>query len=106
VQPRADAAQVAEMLDLEFSADGFFAELHPELRPVDTNRKGIFLAGTCQAPKDIPDTVAQAKAAASGAIVELSRLRRKRGAQEPPATSQLGGSIENSFVERDHAQST
>jgi len=77
VQPRADAGQLAEMLGLEFSADGFFAELHPELRPVDTKRKGVFLAGTCQAPKDIPDTVAQAKAAASGAIVELSRLRAR-----------------------------
>ncbi|MBN1136339.1 MAG: FAD-dependent oxidoreductase, partial [Anaerolineae bacterium] len=77
VQARADADQVAEMLGLEFSKDGFFAELHPELHPVDTKRKGVFLAGMCQAPKDIPDTVAQAKAAASGAIVELSRLKRK-----------------------------
>ena len=77
VQPRADAGQVAEMLDLEFSEDGFFAEAHPELRPVDTQRPGIFLAGTCQAPKDIPDTVSQAKAAASQAIVELSRVKRE-----------------------------
>jgi heterodisulfide reductase subunit A len=77
VQPRADAGQVAGMLGLEFSEDGFFAEAHPELRPVDTQRKGVFLAGTCQAPKDIPDTVAQAKAAASGAIVVLSRVRRE-----------------------------
>jgi heterodisulfide reductase subunit A len=78
VQPRADAGQVAGMLGLEFSADGFFAEAHPELRPVDTRRPGVFLAGTCQAPKDIPDTVAQAKAAAAGAIVELSRVKRER----------------------------
>jgi heterodisulfide reductase subunit A len=78
VQPRADADQVAEMLGLEFSADGFYAELHPELRPVSTRRQGIYLAGTCQAPKDIPDTVAQAKAAAAEVIIELSRLRRKR----------------------------
>jgi heterodisulfide reductase subunit A2 len=77
VQPRADAAQVADMLHLEFSEDGFFAEAHPELRPVDTQRPGVFLAGACQAPKDIPDTVAQAKAAAAGAIVELSRVRRE-----------------------------
>ena len=76
VQPRADADQVARMLGLEFSEDGFFAEAHPELRPVDTQRPGIYLAGTCQAPKDIPDTVAQAKAAAARAIVELSRVRR------------------------------
>jgi heterodisulfide reductase subunit A len=78
VQPRADAGQVAGMLDLEVGEDGFFAELHPELRPVDTKRRGVFLAGTCQAPKDIPDTVAQAKAAAAGAIVELSKLRREQ----------------------------
>ena len=78
VQPRADADQVAAMLGLEFSADGFFAEAHPELRPVDTQRPGVFLAGTCQAPKDIPDTVAQAKAAAARAIVELSRLKREQ----------------------------
>jgi heterodisulfide reductase subunit A len=77
VQPRADADQVAGMLGLELSEDGFFAEAHPELRPVDTGRRGVFLAGTCQAPKDIPDTVAQAKAAASGVIVVLSRLKRE-----------------------------
>jgi heterodisulfide reductase subunit A len=79
VQPRHDAGEVAAMLGLEMSEDGFFAEEHPELRPVNTRRPGVFLAGTCQAPKDIPDTVAQAKAAASGAIVELSRLRREQG---------------------------
>jgi heterodisulfide reductase subunit A len=67
---------VARILGLEFSEDGFFAEAHPERRPVATQRPGIYLAGTCQAPKDIPDTVAQAKAAAARAIVELSRVRR------------------------------
>jgi heterodisulfide reductase subunit A2 len=77
LQPRHDAAGVAAMLDLEFSEDGFFAEEHPELRPVNTRRPGVFLAGACQAPKDIPDTVAQAKAAAAGAIVELSKLKRE-----------------------------
>jgi heterodisulfide reductase subunit A len=81
VQPRADAGGVAEMLGLEFSEDGFFAEAHPELRPVDTHRQGIYLAGTCQAPKDIPDTVAQAKAAASRAIVELSKLKREQSCE-------------------------
>jgi heterodisulfide reductase subunit A len=82
VQPRADADQVAEMLGLEFSEDGFFAEAHPELRPVNSGREGIFLAGNCQAPKDIPDTVAQGKAAAAGAIVEMSRVRPKLSTQE------------------------
>jgi heterodisulfide reductase subunit A len=77
VQPRADAGAVAAMLGLEFSEDGFFAEAHPELRPVDTKTPGVYLAGTCQAPKDIPDTVSQAKAAAAQAIVELSRQKRR-----------------------------
>jgi heterodisulfide reductase subunit A len=77
VQPRADSDEVATMLGLEMSEDGFFAEAHPELRPVDTQRQGIYLAGTCQSPKDIPDTVSQAKAAAARAIVELSRVKRK-----------------------------
>jgi heterodisulfide reductase subunit A len=90
VQPRADAEQVAEMLGLEFSEDGFFAELHPELRPVDTKQRGVFLAGTCQAPKDIPDTVAQAKAAAAGTIVELSRLRRTLGTHNTELVQETG----------------
>ena len=77
IQARADADSVASMLGLEFSEDGFFAEAHPELRPVDTQTPGVYLAGTCQAPKDIPDTVSQAKAAAAQAIVELSRLKAR-----------------------------
>ncbi len=81
VQPRADADRVAAMLGLEFSEDGFFAEAHPELRPVDTRQPGIFLAGTCQAPKDIPDTVAQAKAAAAGAIGVLARVKAAAGTE-------------------------
>ena len=49
VQPRADADNVARMLGLEFSEDGFFAEAHPELRPVDTQRPGVDVGGSCQA---------------------------------------------------------
>jgi heterodisulfide reductase subunit A len=85
VLPRADAGQVAGMLGLDFSEDGFFAEAHPELRPVDTRQRGVYLAGNCQAPKDIPDTVSQAKAAAARAIVELSRLIRMHEAGEAKA---------------------
>jgi heterodisulfide reductase subunit A len=90
VQPRADAAEVASMLGLERGEDGFFQELHPELRPVDTKRKGVFLAGTAQGPKDIPDTVAQAKAAAAGAIVELSKLRRDLELRDSSAAEERG----------------
>jgi heterodisulfide reductase subunit A len=68
---------VARMLKLARTSDGFLAEAHPKLRPVDTTSDGIFLAGTCQGPKDIPDTVAQAKAAASSALIPLAMGKAK-----------------------------
>jgi heterodisulfide reductase subunit A len=62
---RQDAEKVAQVFAISQSADRFFMEAHPKLRPVSTNVDGIFLAGCCQGPKDIPDTVAQASAAAA-----------------------------------------
>jgi heterodisulfide reductase subunit A len=73
MEPRADADAVSSLLKLPRSPDDFFLELHPKLRPVDTAVDGVFLAGCCQGPKDIPDTVAQAKAAASSALIPLLR---------------------------------
>ena len=73
IVPRTDASETAALLGLERSPDGFFQEAHLKFRPVDTQMDGIFLAGCCQGPKDIPDTVAQAKAAASSAMVVLAR---------------------------------
>ncbi len=70
--PRSDASEIGNLLKLSRSADGFFMELHPKLRPVDTTTDGVFLAGCCQGPKDIADTIAQAKAAASSALIPLS----------------------------------
>ncbi len=75
--PRADAAETAKLLGLEMSPDGFFQEMHPKLRPVDTPVAGIFMAGCNQGPKDIPDTVAQAKAAASSALIVLAQRERE-----------------------------
>jgi heterodisulfide reductase subunit A len=72
LEPGAAGEGVAKMLKLSCSGDRFLAEAHPKLRPVDTTSDGIFLAGTCQGPKDIPDTVAQAKAAAASALIPLS----------------------------------
>jgi heterodisulfide reductase subunit A len=77
LEPGAAGQGVAQMLKLSRTADGFLAEAHPKLRPVDTTSDGIFLAGTCQGPKDIPDTVAQAKAAASSALIPLSMGKAK-----------------------------
>jgi heterodisulfide reductase subunit A len=76
--PRSDAETMAEMLGLARSVDGFFQEKQLELFPSDSDQAGVFLAGCCQGPKDVPDTVAHAKSAASSAIVTLSKLRRQR----------------------------
>ncbi|MBN1955618.1 MAG: CoB--CoM heterodisulfide reductase iron-sulfur subunit A family protein [Anaerolineae bacterium] len=73
MEPRDDTGVISALLKLPRSADGFFLEAHPKLGPVDTTTNGVFLAGCCQAPKDIPDTVAQAKAAASSALIPLIR---------------------------------
>ena len=73
VVPRPATKEIASLLKLSRSADGFLAEAHPKLRPVDTAIDGVFIAGCCQGPKDIPDTVAQAKGAASSALTLISR---------------------------------
>ena len=73
MEPRSDVTDLSNLLKLPRSSDGFFMELHPKLRPVDTAVDGVFLAGCCQGPKDIPDTVAQAKAAVSSALIPLIR---------------------------------
>lgn len=75
IVPRTDVQDVAELLGLERSPDGFFQEADASVRPVDTNVDNIFLAGCCQSPRDIPDTVAQAKAAASSALRALVGAR-------------------------------
>ncbi len=73
LEPRPDADKVARLFNISRSADGFFLEKHPKLDPVATMTDGIFIAGCCQGPKDIPDTVAQASAAAAEALVVISK---------------------------------
>ena len=73
LEAQPDAAKVATLFGISRSADGFFAEAHPKLRPVETNTEGVFLAGCAQGPRDVPDTVAHAGAAASMAIALLNR---------------------------------
>jgi len=62
------ADETTRVFSLNCTEDAFFLEKHPKLAPVDTGSDGIFLAGACQGPKDIPDTVAQGAAAAAGAL--------------------------------------
>jgi len=73
MEPRADAQEVARVLGLSTKGNGFFLEEHPKLEPVSTPTTGVFLAGACQSPKDIPDTVAQAKGAAAEALALSAR---------------------------------
>jgi heterodisulfide reductase subunit A len=73
MMPRTDATVFSRLLHLTLSGDGFFLEAHPKLRPVDTFVNGIFIAGCCQGPKDIQDTVSQASAAASRVATILSQ---------------------------------
>jgi len=69
----ASAKNISRILNLSPSPDGFLLEAHPKLRPVDSFNDGVFVAGMAQGPKDIPDTVAQAKAAAAGAMALMGK---------------------------------
>ena len=73
LEGKEDAQDVRRLFNITCSEEGFFMERHPKLAPVSTFTDGIFLAGCCQGPKDIPDTVAQAGAAASEALALIDR---------------------------------
>jgi len=75
MRPSAGAQELAKKLKLALDKDGFLAEAHPKLRPVESVTAGMFLAGAAQAPKDIPEAVAQASGAAAKAIAILSQDR-------------------------------
>ncbi len=68
IEPDKSARSLATMLTASMDTNDFFAEAHPKLRPVESPTAGIFLSGACQGPKDIPETVSQAGAAASKVI--------------------------------------
>ena len=73
LEARSDASDVARLFTIGQRADGFFLETHPKLAPVNTPTDGVFIAGCCEAPRDVPDTVAQASAAASKALSLISK---------------------------------
>jgi heterodisulfide reductase subunit A len=76
--PNEGALELAEKLGLSCNKDGFFVEDDYKLSPVDTGKRGIYIAGCCQGAKDIADTAAQGSAAASKAQVFLSMIRRQK----------------------------
>ncbi len=71
--PKKGTEEIARILNLTRGADGFFMESHPKLKPLDAPTDGIFLAGACQGPKDIPYSVSQGCGAASRAATVLSK---------------------------------
>jgi len=84
MQPRADAKQVGQKFGISCSANGWFIERHPKLDPVATMTEGIFIAGVCQGPKDIPATVSQGAAAAARV---LGLIGKKQVTLEPVRAS-------------------
>ncbi|MGC8939587.1 MAG: 4Fe-4S binding protein, partial [Candidatus Bathyarchaeia archaeon] len=75
--PKKGSDEIARILNLTRGADGFFMESHPKLKPLDAPTDGIFLAGACQAPKDIPYSVSQGSGAAARAATVLSKPKWK-----------------------------
>ncbi|MCX6700089.1 MAG: CoB--CoM heterodisulfide reductase iron-sulfur subunit A family protein [Methanomicrobiales archaeon] len=71
IQPAADTNRTRKLFGVSCSMDGWLLEAHPKLNPCGTTTAGVFLAGACQAPKDIPDTVASAEGAASAASIPI-----------------------------------
>ncbi len=77
LKPSEGSEKLWEMLGVSQTVDNFAKEAHPKLRPVDTDVEGVFVTGCAQGPKDIPDSVAQAKAAAAAVLSLLARGKAK-----------------------------
>ena len=75
--PSSGTEQLSKVLGIAQDENGFFKEVHPKLRPVETNVRGIYICGAAQGPKDIPDSIIQANAAASFADGELRKAKIK-----------------------------
>ncbi len=73
IVPSKGAERLSEILHINLDENGFFQEVHPKLRPVETNIRGIYICGCAQGPKDIPDSITQAKAVASCIDSELRK---------------------------------
>ena len=67
------STELRQTLGISKSADGFYLEAHPKLRPVDTLTDGVYIAGVAQGPKDIPDSVAQGSGAAARAAIPMAK---------------------------------
>ncbi|MBP7146787.1 MAG: CoB--CoM heterodisulfide reductase iron-sulfur subunit A family protein [Acidobacteria bacterium] len=73
MEPREDSEEIARLVNISRDKDGWFIESHPKLDPVATTTDGVYIAGACQSPKDIPDSVAQAEAASARILAKIAR---------------------------------
>ncbi|MHA1407910.1 MAG: 2Fe-2S iron-sulfur cluster-binding protein, partial [Candidatus Heimdallarchaeaceae archaeon] len=73
LEPRKDAKELAHTLHLPCTEEGFYMERHPKLAPTETVVEGIYIAGACQFPKDVPDSVAQGESAAAAVLSKISK---------------------------------
>ena len=73
IEPQPDSEKIRRLFSLSQSPDGFFLEKHPKLDPTSTAIDGVYIAGCCQGPKDIPDTVAQASSAAARIMAYITK---------------------------------
>ena len=78
MRPADGVEELAQKLNVGYDEYGFLSESHPKLRPVETNAAGVFVCGACQGPKDIPESVAQATAAAGKVLVMFSHEQLAR----------------------------
>jgi heterodisulfide reductase subunit A len=73
MEPREDASKVARLVNISGDKDGWFIEAHPKLDPVATTTDGVYIAGACQFPKDIPESVTQARAAVARILAKVAQ---------------------------------
>ncbi len=77
MEPKKDGKKIGGLLGISSDRDGFYTEAHAKLRPFETQTQGVFLAGVCQGPKDIPEAVTQASGAAAKAIIMFNKGKVK-----------------------------
>jgi heterodisulfide reductase subunit A2 len=99
LEPKEDSGELAKLLGISTSEDGWLMEANSNTGPVDTFTGGIFVTGLCQGPKDIPDTVAQASAAASRVLKSISNGKIKKSIKDIPLSTIEAKAKELSTIE-------
>ncbi len=89
MRPSDGVLELAQKLKIGYDEFGFLSESHPKLRPVETNTAGVYVCGACQAPKDIPEAVAQASASAAKVLVMFSKSELTREPEVAQINEQL-----------------